>query len=257
MTTPLLHNQRSFLERLLDAPVLTVDGPCRGAVNMERDVALAQALLESPEDDRVHVRLYAWQPWCISLGHTQPESDIARERAEADGIELVRRPTGGRAILHAQELTYAFALRLRDGLTPSLVYQQWHLWLAEVLRRSFEVEGITIARVQSDFPLLYRRAPTRWLCFASSARTELLWRGRKLVGSAQRLYGEVLLQHGSLLLGSGHQRLPFYLRECPEPESVAAYLAQRSVTLSEICQRAVSFDEVCDAIRCGLRSPPV
>ncbi len=231
----------SFFVRLRHSDIMT-DGAHSGTENMQRDQAMADALIAAPSDRRVLVRFYWWTPWCISLGNKQPESDIAHERVRTDGIELVRRPTGGRAILHAAELTYALALRLDDRLTHGQVYHAWHQWLAHVLASQLGITDLTVARAQPDFPILFQREPTRWLCFASSARSELVWRGRKLVGSAQRLYGDVLLQHGSLLLGSGHQRLPFYLRGCSNPAELAAYLARRSVTLEEICGRPIAAD---------------
>ncbi|MCX7930879.1 MAG: lipoate--protein ligase family protein [Chlorobi bacterium] len=240
-----------FFERLA-ACTVAIDGMCNGAENMRRDASHAATLLDTPDDNRIYIRLYAWQPWCISLGNTQAETDIDIDRAHADGIDVVRRPTGGRAILHARELTYALILRLGEGLTHGHVYRFWHEWLATVLRTHFGTDGIVYSRTQPDFPQLQRQEPTRWLCFASSARFELLWRGRKLVGSAQRLYGTVLLQHGSLLLGTGHERLPYYLRACSNPDTVAAYLSSRSATLEDVCGRSISFDELSGAITSGI-----
>lgn len=244
---------RVFRERLAESTV-AINAGLTGAENMRRDVELAEQLLQSPHNSRIAIRFYRWQPWCISLGKTQSASDIDHGRAAADGIDVVRRPTGGRAILHAQELTYALAMRLSDGLTHAHVYQFWHEWLSAVLRLRFGIQDIVFARTPADFPFLLRHGePTRWMCFASSARSELLWRGRKLVGSAQRLYGDVLLQHGSVLLDRGHERLPYYLRGCTDPASAAALLERRSVTLTEICQRPIPFEELsavlCDALR--------
>lgn len=230
-----------FHQQLRSAHV-QLDGARPGAENMRCDIALTLQVSDSGSCS-IFIRFYSWQPWCISLGANQPEEDIDRARADADGIELVRRPTGGRAILHARELTYALALRLRDGLTQAHVYRFWHEWLCSVLARLLDTPEIVYARTQPDFPLLLHREPTRWLCFASSARYELLWRGRKVLGSAQRLYGDILLQHGSLLLGEGHERLPYYLRDCPNPDSLSEYLRQRSATCAEIAGRPLAADE--------------
>lgn len=252
MDTTVESLRRAFFDRLADC-IVRVDGALSGAENMRRDIEMAESLQEHVGNDRIYVRLYCWQPWCISLGKTQPDGDIAYDRARDDGIEIVRRPTGGRAILHARELTYALAMRLSGGLLHSHVYRFWHEWLLSVLRTRFGAEGMAFARSQPDFPLLFQRQPTRWLCFASSARFELLWHGRKLLGSAQRLWGDVLLQHGSLLIGNGHERLPYYLRDCTNPDTIAAYLARRSVTLEEICNRPVSFEELSTTVAEELR----
>jgi lipoate-protein ligase A len=245
-----------FLQRLGEC-VLICDGAHIGVENMQRDVQLAESLIASPTDRSIVVRFYWWKPWCISIGNTQPESDIALEQAGADGIDVVRRPTGGRAILHATELTYALVMRLGGGLTHRHVYHFWHQWLAHALATTLSITGLTFARTQPGFPVLLNRAPTRWLCFASSARYELLWHGRKVLGSAQRLYGDVLLQHGSLLLGSGHERLPYYVRDCSNPADVAAYLARRSVTLAEICGRELTATELQNMLATALRSTPI
>lgn len=242
-----------FFQQLRSA-LVQLDGSHPGRENMRRDVLLTERLSDS-DDSRMLIRFYSWQPWCISLGANQPEEDVDQARADADGIELVRRPTGGRAILHARELTYALALRLRDGLTQAHVYRFWHEWLCSVLARVLGAPDLVYARTQPDFPFLLHREPTRWLCFASSARYELLWRGRKVLGSAQRLYGDILLQHGSLLLDEGHERLPYYLRDCPNPESLSEYLRQRSATCAEIAGRHFSAEELAsrltDEIRCA------
>lgn len=221
-----------FYERLSRAEV-QLDPALPGSENMRRDVALAEQLIQS-SSERILIRFYCWQPWCISLGANQFEDDIDQDRARTDGIELVRRPTGGRAILHACELTYALALRLQDGLTHAHVYRFWHEWLCQALSRILGTTELVYARSQPDFPLLLQREPTRWLCFASSARYELHWRGRKLLGSAQRLYGDVLLQHGSLLVDQGHELLPYYLRACPDPERIVQTLREKSATCREI-----------------------
>lgn len=241
------HAATDFAQQLASATI-TIDGPLSGAENMRRDEALVAHLLSNPGDFRMYIRFYQWQPWCISLGYHQPLDDLNLEALAERGFEWVRRPTGGRAVLHAHELTYAFALRLSEGVSPQDIYRWWHQWLAAALQYCLGIEGIVFARTQDDFIALLRQEPTRWLCFASSARSELVWRGRKLVGSAQRLWGDVLLQHGSLLLGSGHEQLPYCLRQCPNPEAIAAYLQRRSVTLAEICRQEVSFEHLAHAL---------
>jgi len=240
-----------FFARLSGAEV-QLDPALPGSENMRRDIALAEQLIQS-SSERLLIRFYMWEPWCISLGANQSEDDIDQERACTDGIELVRRPTGGRAILHARELTYALALRLQDGLSHAHVYRFWHEWLCRALSRILGTTELVYARSQPDFPLLFQRAPTRWLCFASSARYELHWRGRKLLGSAQRLYGDVLLQHGSLLVGQGHERLPYYLRGCPDPERLAHLLRQRSATCSDIAGHPITAQFLASEITDELR----
>ncbi|RME01602.1 MAG: hypothetical protein D6814_01155, partial [Calditrichaeota bacterium] len=80
---------------------LILDGPADAFTNMATDVALVECV------SRPVLRLYAWHPWAISLGFHQSLKAIDRQRCRQEGIDVVRRPTGGRAVLHAEEITYS------------------------------------------------------------------------------------------------------------------------------------------------------
>ena len=167
------------------------------------------------------LRLYRWRPWAVSLGYHQREDHLIAERLRADGIDIVRRPTGGRAILHAEELTYSVVMSVA-GQGVLHVYNAISRALVRGLRH-LDVE-VSLQRSQPNFPEAYRHASSI-PCFASSARYEIEWRGRKLVGSAQRRYladgKEVVLQHGSILCGPAHLNLVDYLR-LPEEDLTGA-----------------------------------
>ncbi len=188
-------------------------GPLPGADNMRRDEASARLLQDAPDQALPSVlRFYHWSPWAISLGHHQSIDDIDTDRCAADGIDVVRRPTGGRAILHAEELTYCVCmytgrrsiLNVYNDISGALVLGLQHFGVTVSLEKS-----------QPDFREEYRHASSI-PCFTSSARYEIAWQGRKLVGSAQRRFGDgerdVVLQHGSILCGPAHKRLTEYLR---------------------------------------------
>ena len=172
--------------RLIDTP------PAPGAWNMGVDEALAESVARGGAPV---LRFYRWSPPCLSLGRNQPARgryDLAALAAR--GIDVVRRPTGGRAVLHHRELTYAAVLpeALLGG--PRRAYAAINHALVAGLRRL----GADAA-VQ---PATGRRAPAPSLapCFDVPVEGEVVAGGRKLVGSAQRRIGEVLLQHGSLPL---------------------------------------------------------
>ena len=164
-------------------------------------MALDQWLLDDVKAGGAPVlRLYGWQPACLSLGRNQPargcvDDKLLRQR----GVDLVRRPTGGQAVLHADELTYAVAAPLAELGAPRAAYTAINRALLAALQE-FGVD----AALAGGTP---RGAPD-WQspCFESAAAGEVTWRGRKLVGSAQRCEQRTLLQHGSILL-SGDQRL--------------------------------------------------
>lgn len=179
---------------------LILDEPRSGAQNMALDHALARLL--GPGEGVV--RLYGWARPTVSFGKNEPASSI---RSEAD-LDYVRRPTGGRAVLHAEELTYAVVAHLDTfgGLRDAYV------GINEVLAAALRSLGAEVEVVAPGAPSL---GPEAGPCFHAPASGELVSRGRKLVGSAQARLDGALLQHGSILLagdqgplGSGDGTVP-------------------------------------------------
>lgn len=225
--------------------VLTVDAVRTGAENMALDEEYIRAMLETEAPP--HLRLYAWRPFAVSLGKHQKESDIDLDECAARGFDVVRRPTGGRAVLHARELTYSLHVRLDGGVNPHLVYEEVHHWLMAGLRHLGAEEGMEFARQQPNFRENYKYVRSA-ACFASSARHELLWNGKKVVGSAQKITGSVLLQHGSVLLGGGHEQITEVLKcTAEEREELREYLQHSSVTLQQITGKLYDFGEAAAA----------
>jgi lipoyl(octanoyl) transferase len=226
-------------------------GEQTGAFNMELDESNALALLKK-EGPGV-VRLYGWRPWAISLGHHQKRDDIDVTRAAADGIDVVRRPTGGRAILHAEELTYCVVMPA--GRRSVLqVYNDISAALVTGLRQ-YGIH-VSLQKSQPNFSAHYRQASSI-PCFTASARYEIEWQGRKLVGSAQRRFSEegrdVVLQHGSILCGPAHKRLADYLR-VDDPSVLATVrreLEEKTVDLTEISGSAVDILRLRESLRTG------
>ena len=199
------------------------------------------------------VRLFRWRPWAISLGYNQRADDIDSARAAADAIDVVRRPTGGRAILHAEELTYSVVMDAgRKGVLQ--VYNE----ISEALVTGLRLYGVEVSlqKSQPNFAEHYRQASSV-PCFTASARYEIEWRGRKLVGSAQRRFSgearEVVLQHGSLLCGPAHKRLADYL-SAGDPAQVARVrsdLEEKTVDLAEVSGGPVDVERLAVCIRKG------
>jgi lipoate-protein ligase A len=157
-------------------------------------MAIDMALLDRAEQyGESWLRLYTWSPHCLSFGRHEPATrryDLAR--ISALGLDTVRRPTGGRAVWHARELTYAVAAPGARFGTLAQAYADIHRVLGEAL--SELGAEVTLAP----------GAPTPGLgsgaCFARPVGGEVLVRGRKVIGSAQMRRGNALLQHGSILL---------------------------------------------------------
>jgi lipoate-protein ligase A len=201
-----------------------------GVENMRRDEAMAEACRE---DGVPRLRLYSWSPWTISLGHNQSDDGVDSDALARAGYGLVRRPTGGRAVFHADELTYAVAMP-SSGAGVHETYAR----ISEALRAGLADVGahVEFERSQPDFRTHYDQEDSE-SCFSASALNELVWNGRKLVGSAQRRYGPVLLQHGSLLLGDAHLEIIDFLFARADTDRRVAMkrrLASRTTTLREI-----------------------
>lgn len=220
-----------------------------GAVNMAADEHAAAACLQGTGPSLL--RLYRWRPYAISLGYNQSDTEIDRVRCAAEGIDVVRRPTGGRAILHADELTYAVVMPAGGGVLD--VYNS----IARALVRGLRAFGIDVGvqRVQPDFASAYR-TPGAIPCFTSSARYEIEVDGRKLVGSAQRRYRnggvESVLQHGSILTGPAHRRLIQYLRlDDATALGLEAEMERKTTDLATITGGPVDLETLAGCIRRG------
>jgi lipoate-protein ligase A len=223
-----------------------------GAENMQYDEQLAQSLLES--DQPFVVRVYGWKPPAISLGWHQNIQEIDLDQCSREGIDVVRRPTGGRAILHSDEVTYSVAMVATQKSVLS-AYQQ----ISEALVLGLRELGAKVAleKSQPHFPSLYR-LPSAVACFASVARYEIHIGGRKLVGSAQRRFArhdgqEVVLQHGSILLGEDHQRMVEFLKglRSDQRDQLRLDLKKNTIDLSSALGRRVRFEEVVPLLQWG------
>lgn len=158
-----------------------------------QNMGMDQALLARAGRGERWLRLYRWAPHCLSFGRHEPAlRRYDRARIEARGLDVVRRPTGGRAVWHAEELTYALAAPAEPFGGLRQAYEEIHRMLLAALR----LLGV-------DAALAPRQAAVgvdAGSCFASPAGGEITLGGRKLVGSAQLREGLGLLQHGSVLL---------------------------------------------------------
>lgn len=168
-----------------------IDPPADGAWNM----AVDESLLASAATGITTLRFYAWLPATLSLGYFQPGAAREAHAASCD-CPVVRRASGGGAILHQHELTYSFAVPAGDRFHQQAeqIYDLFHHTLRETL-----TEWQIIAHF---FRELNEPAPREdaFLCFERRSPNDLILGGKKIVGSAQRRHQGALLQHGSLLL---------------------------------------------------------
>lgn len=181
--------------------LLIEEAPRSGAANMAVDQAIAQmcAAGESPPT----LRFYRWQPPAVSLGRHQPLADVDLDAVHAHGYDIVRRSTGGRAILHIDELTYSVAAasdepRVRGGVMDA------YLRLSNALICGLQRLGLAADKAAGDV----RAGPNvSAACFEVPSAYEITAQGRKLLGSAQSRRANYVLQHGSLPLSGDITRL--------------------------------------------------
>lgn len=204
---------------------------CTGPENMARDDALLHA---AAVHGAAFLRLYRWSPPCLSFGRNEPA--LARyDRAEIErrGWDVVRRPTGGRAVWHDDEVTYAVAAPIAAFGSLQQSYCAIHERLAAALRSLGVAAQLAPKNGRSP-------GPGAGACFASPVGGEVTVQGRKVVGSAQVRLGSAFLQHGSILLGGTQENI----------DAVSRQLAAHSsaTSLSHVLGRTVTFAEVVNAI---------
>ena len=210
-----------------------------GAANMAID---ADLLAEAARTGRAFLRLYRFDPPCLSLGRNEPAAHYDRAAIARRGLDVVRRPTGGRAVWHEHEVTYAVAAPIATFGGLRAAYRAIQARLAAALHSLGADATLAPDRPRPPgSPLGTARPPDRrGSCFAAPVGGEVLVAGRKLVGSAQVREGRAFLQHGSILL-AGSQELITAVSRTPQAASAAT-------TLSEALGRRVTWDEVVEAV---------
>lgn len=228
--------------------------PRSGPANMALDEAMAGAVARA--DAPPTLRLYAWRPWAVSIGRFQSARDVDAAAVRERGGELVRRLSGGRALLHAEEVTYAAALpqgdpHARDGVLGT--YRRLSAGLVQGLQRL----GVTPDPLQ---PSARPQGALSAACFEAPSAYEITVGGRKLMGSAQCKRGGYVLQHGSLPLRGEPAGLASLLQmEAGAQEGLRTTLRNRAVSLEQLRAAAPadaaawSWERVAAALAEGLR----
>lgn len=225
---------------------LIIGSEADGATNMAVDQAIVEAVIEGSSPPTL--RFYAWSPPCLSLGRSQPLSDVDLGACRAAGVDVVRRPTGGRSILHTDELTYSVALLQTDARAEGGVLEGYRR-LSEGLLAGLQRLGV--AAIQAMGRRKPQAEPTA-ICFETPADYEITVDDRKLVGSAQWRARGGVLQHGTLPLCGDLTRILDYLAlPCIERESQRRHLRLRAITLEEAMGQVVPFDRVARDLAAG------
>ncbi|MDQ7798451.1 MAG: lipoate--protein ligase family protein [Candidatus Edwardsbacteria bacterium] len=209
-----------------------------GAYNMALDQALVHSVGSGAS--LPVIRFFGWSPPAVSLGYNQKIKDLDIEACHRAGFDIVRRPTGGRAVMHQDEFTYSVIAREDDPVIGGTIMETYGR-IAQGLLAGLKILGVDAEMVRSEVPDVSAAASA--LCFAAAGRYEITAGGKKLIGSAQRRMNGVILQQGSLLMNCGQEHKFF---SC-DPREV------RAGTLRDILGRAPAFDEVATGMEDGFR----
>jgi lipoyl(octanoyl) transferase len=212
-------------------------------------MALDEAILEAAGSGKVPptLRLYAWYPACLSLGYAQAMADVDLGRLETLGWQLVRRPTGGKAILHTDELTYSVTGPLNEPRLTGSVLESYRR-LSRALIQALRLLGIAAQAEEKPDPgnINSHEDP---ICFEVPSNYEITLAGKKLIGSAQARRKEGVLQHGSLPLYGDLSRIVAVLRFPDQATRQAAgdKLLSRATTASTARGQPIDWEQAAQA----------
>ncbi len=228
-------------------------GHLKGYDNMAVDEAIQKACERGNVPPTL--RFYQWEPACLSLGYFQ---DVGKEvdlrGLSQESVDLVRRPTGGKAVLHDDELTYSVIILEKD-LRGSVLETYYEISRALV-------EGLRVLGLQANMAALERGATSRdarfrqAACFSAPSWFEIVADKKKIVGSAQCRKNGVILQHGSIPFNFDAEKIVRCLRTSSEEHAkrAAAMLARKAAGISQAMQRRVSRGELESALCKGFES---
>ncbi len=217
-----------------------------GAENMAIDEAVfeAQEKKKSPPT----IRFYTWKKPCLSLGYFQKAfKELDLNQVKKKSIDVVKRMTGGRVVLHIDELTYSVSATvslLSWCKTQRLSYE----FISKSLLKTLQGMNLELNLSRSD---LVERSEKKTMspCFSSSARNEVVFENKKLIGSAQKRSAFAFLQHGSILCSNKSKTVIDYLNLVPEDRNCARLeLAKKATCLEEILNQPINILELHELI---------
>jgi len=214
-------------------------------------MAVDEAILEAAGHREVlpTLRLFAWEPPCLSLGYAQPVTDVDRHNLVKHGWDLVRRPTGGRAILHTDELTYSVVGRSDEPRLVGGVLESYRRLAQALLEALHRLDLPTEANL--EVPATAHNTTPGPVCFEIPSTYEITVYKRKLIGSAQARRKEGVLQHGSLPLKGDLARITQVLSFSSEGnrQQAAERLHGRAGTVQEFLGSPVSWETAAEAFQ--------
>lgn len=209
---------------------------------MALDYFLSQSM--RPAGDPI-LRFYGWNPYCLSLGQHQKLEDVDFKALQKDKIEIVRRPTGGSAIFHSEELTYSIIIS-SSLMNHQDFYEKIHVVLNNALQK---VGYKTELHRNRDSQNYLKEGRAAFACFNRTAFSEVKLNNKKVIGSAQKIFKNAVLQHGAILLGRKQFEITKYLAGDDQFKMrTSAFLNENSAALNTKNYPKISILELSEAI---------
>ncbi len=226
-----------------------------GKLNSAQNMAVDEAIFKCVQDGRSlpTIRFYDWEPSTVSCGYNQ---EVAKEvdfvALKKHGFGFVRRPTGGRVVLHDNEVTYAVISPAVERLTGNVT--EAYSEISKALAKGLEFMGINVDFEKGNLSSGHQRQAAN-PCFTSSSRYELNYHRKKIVGSAQVRKNNCLLQHGSILLNYNQSKLALILPGLSkdQKERMATYLNRKTVAINDILNVPKSYDKATQFLMDGFK----
>ncbi|MBE3127851.1 MAG: lipoate--protein ligase family protein [Candidatus Atribacteria bacterium] len=220
-----------------------------GFMNMAIDEAIMIAHREGLVPPTI--RFYQWSPPAVSLGYFQDlQKEIDVDVCQDMGIDIVRRPTGGKAVLHDKELTYSFIIRENHPLVNNSILETYKK-ISGGMIRGLSYIGVTAELVPLREKSEIHHSDFKSICFSVPSQYEVQVEGKKIVGSAQVRKREIVLQHGSLLIELEKDKL-FSVFNFPSAQIRERFKKRFNATsLEEILKRKINFSELSEILPRG------
>lgn len=221
------------------------------------NMAMDEMLLQWHSEGKIPpvIRFYGWNPPTLSIGYFQKaEKEINLQKVNESGLGFVRRATGGRAVLHEDELTYSVIVTEEHNKMPKNVTEAYRV-ISEGILKGFQNLGFeayfAIPKTESELNKL--KDPKSAICFDAPSWYELVIEGRKVAGSAQTRQKGVILQHGSILLDLNSEKLfdLFIYQNERLKERMFKNFRDKAVAINDLSNRTVTIEEAKNAFKLG------
>jgi len=219
------------------------------AMNMAIDEAIMLGVIAG--ESLPTIRFYDWEPATLSCGYNQDvDKEVDFDAVRKGGYGFVRRPTGGRLVLHEREVTYSVIAPIDERLAGSVL--ESYGVISKALAKGMELLGVGVEFEKGNLSSHHQRQQAN-PCFTSSSRLELKYGNRKIVGSAQVRKNNVLLQHGSILLDLNQEKVAYLVPGLNSEQRIklASFLNRKTIAINEITSEKTSYDQAVDSFSKG------